>query len=265
MHTSPDLLALLAIGEHVGAEEDLVHIAGCPACRADLTALTRVAGTARAAGADEVLVTPRPELWDRISRELHLHSSPSPLWSVPSAPRARAAAAQLSAAPAPPPAPAAATTVTATGSGRSARNTRVAAFALAAVLALAVGIGLGSNLDRILPGSREVASVDLNALPGWSGSNGRATVETDQDGNRFLVVETAVSKEAPGAREVWLTNSEAEPMYALGYLRNGSCRCPIPPDVDLARFRLVDISQEPAGDRDHEHSGISVLRGKLPV
>src|SRR3712207_8416481 len=47
---------------------------------------------------------------------------------------------------------------------------RLAAFALAAVLALVVGIGLGANLDRILPGSEEVASTPLNALPSWQGA-----------------------------------------------------------------------------------------------
>jgi hypothetical protein len=170
MHTNPDLLALLALGEDVGAEEDLVHIAECPGCRAELAALTAAAGTAR-------------------------------------------------------------------------RTT-----------------------ERILPGQREQASVQLNALPGWSGSQGRATIEEDRDGNRLLVVQAKSPEPSTGPREVWLTNSQADPMFAMGFLQaDGSGRFPIPPSMDLKEFRLVDVSQEPEHDHDPGHSGKSILRGKLPV
>jgi uncharacterized protein YbaR (Trm112 family) len=253
MHTNPDLLALLALGEDVGAEEDLVHISECPACRSELAALTAAAGTARRTTERDVLVAPRPEVWQRISDELDLQRPLAPATveaSAPPAPSATSASAGA-AAPARP--------------TRSPRGTRAAAFVLAAALALAVGIGLGANLDRILPGSREVASVDLNALPPWSGSDGRATVETDRDGNRFLVVQAKVPEPAPGPREVWLTNSQADPMFAMGFLDDGSGRFPIAPEIDLTEFRLVDISQEPANDADPHHSGQSVLRGKLPA
>jgi hypothetical protein len=134
------------------------------------------------------------------------------------------------------------------------------------VLALAVGIGLGANLDRIVPGQREAASVQLNALPAWSGSRGQASIEQDRDGNRVLVVQASSPQAATGPREVWLTNSQADPMFAMGFLRDdGSGRFPIPPDVDLAEFRLVDVSQEPDQDHDPGHSGKSMLRGKLPA
>ena len=254
MHTNPDLLALLALGEDVGAEEDLVHISECPTCRDELAALTAAAGTARRTTDRDVLLAPRPEVWQRISRELGLQHPLAPLTAT-----AVAVSASVQTGgtvrPTSPPA----------STGSSNRRTRAAAFALAAALALAVGIGLGANLDRILPASEEVASVDLNALPSWSGADGRATVETDRDGNRFLVVQISVPQPADGPREVWLTNSQAEPMYAMGYLDDGGGRFPIPPDVDLTQFRLVDVSQEPAVDEDPHHSGKSMLRGKLPV
>jgi anti-sigma-K factor RskA len=250
MHTNPDLLALLALGEDVGTEEDLVHIAECPGCRAELAALTAAAGTARRTTERDVLVAPRPEVWQRISHELHLHALPS-----------------LDGATASPPAPAGAAAPLAPAAGQtSRRRTRMAAFALAAVLALVVGIGLGANLDRILPGQREQASVQLNALPGWSGSQGRATIEEDRDGNRLLVVQAKSPEPSTGPREVWLTNSQADPMFAMGFLQaDGSGRFPIPPSMDLKEFRLVDVSQEPEHDHDPGHSGKSILRGKLPV
>jgi anti-sigma-K factor RskA len=248
MHTNPDLLALLALGEDVGAEEDLVHISECPACRDELAALTAAASTARRTNDRDVLLSPRPEVWQRISQEVRLQA--------PVALPATSPAAPVPSSSTPPPA---------SDPSRSQRKTRLAAFALAAVLTLAVGIGLGANLDRILPGQRVVSSVQLNALPHWSGSSGRATVEQDRDGNRFLVVQVSSPEPATGPREVWLTNSQAEPMFAMGFLNNGSGRFLIPPDVDLAQFQLVDISQEPANDHDAGHSGNSMLRGKLPV
>ena len=250
MHTNPDLLALLALGEDVGTEEDLVHIAECPACRAELTALTAAAGTARRTSERDVLVAPRPEVWQRISDELHLH-----------------AVRTLDPATAPAPADTTVPTPLSPAARRpTQRATRMAAFALAAALALAVGIGLGANLDRIVPGQRETASVQLNALPQWSGSQGEATVEEDRDGNRFLVVRASSPQPPTGPREVWLTNSQADPMFAMGFLQNdGSGRFPIPPSVNLSEFRLVDVSQEPDHDHDPGHSGKSMLRGKLPV
>jgi len=248
MHTNPDLLALLALGEDVAAEEDLVHISGCPDCRAELAAYTTAAGSARRAG-ESTLVAPRPEVWQQISHELQLHD-PAPT-------------AQDAAPPTDPPVVAARS---ASGQPGERRRVRLASFVLAAALALAVGIGLGANLDRVGTGQREVAAVPLNALPESPGSSGRAVVEEDREGNRTLVVTATFPEPAAGPREVWMTTSSAEPMIAMGYLGDdGSGRFPIDPSIDLQQFQLVDISQEPAGDQNFRHSGESVLRGKLPV
>jgi hypothetical protein len=248
MHTNPDLLALLALGEDVAPEEDLVHISGCSDCRAELAAFTAAAGSARRAG-EATLVAPRPEVWQQISRELHLHT---PLTALDAGD--------------PPADPPAGPTEPRSGQPAHHRRVRLAAFVLAAALALAVGIGLGANLDRVAPGGqREVATVPLNALPAWPGSSGKAVVEEDGNGNRTLVVTVDSPEPASGPREVWMTTTTADPMIAMGYLRDGEGRFPIDPSIDLQRFRLIDISQEPAGDEDFRHSGDSMLRGKLPV
>lgn len=279
MHTNPDLLALLAIGENVAAEEDLVHIADCLHCRAELAAFTSAAGTVRRTSERDQLLAPRPEVWRQISHELGLGAVPSngalashdtlasndtlaskgaiashgalvsdravgrPSPSFPSVGLPRPAVAQTT----------------------DRRRVRLAAFVLAAALALAVGLGLGANLDRVLPGEREVASVPLNALPGFAGSSGRAVVEEDADGNRTLLVTITSPDSATGPREVWMTNTTAKPMIAMGYLVDGEGRFPIDPEIDLADFPLIDVSQEPADDHNFEHSGRSMLRGKLPV
>ena len=246
MHTNPDLLALLALGEDVATEEDLVHLASCPDCRSELDAFRAAAGTARRTTDRDVLVAPRPEVWQQISRELHLQ---------PAAADAAASVARPPIDAVRPLAPAPA----------ERRRVRAAAFVLAAALALAVGIGLGANLDRVVQGQREVTSVSLNALPRFSGSSGRAVVEQDREGNRTLVVKISSPEPATGPREVWMTNSAGEPMIAMGYLKDNEGRFPIDPSVNLEEFQLIDISQEPEGDQDFRHSGVSIVRGKLPV
>ncbi len=250
MHTSPDLLALMALGEDAGVDEDLVHIADCPHCRAELAAFTAAAGTARRVGDRDVLVVPRDEVWLRISGELQLDGG-----------RVLQATEAVAAAP-PPTAPA---DPAATRPSDNRRSLRVAAFCLAAALALVIGLGLGFNANRLLPGATEVASVPLNALPNYSGSSGTAKVLRDRDGNLTLVVTVSSPEPATGPREVWMTNTAAEPMVAMGYLRDGTGSFPISPDLNLQEFRLIDISQEPVGDDSFAHSGKSMLRGKLPV
>ena len=247
MHTNPDLLALLALGEDVAAEEDLVHIAHCPDCRSELDAFSAAAGTARRATERDVLVAPRAEVWQRISRELNLQPAPADAVATP------------------PAGPAPMVVAATTPDPGERRRVRAAAFVLAAALALAVGIGLGANLDRVTTGQREVASVSLNALPRFSGSSGRAVVEEDREGNRVLVVKISSPEPATGPREVWMTNSAGDPMIAMGYLQDNEGRFPIDPTVNLKEFQLIDISQEPADDHDFRHSGVSIVRGKLPV
>ena len=284
MHVNPDLLALLALDEPIGSD-DHEHLSSCASCQDDLAAFRSVVSLGRSTSGEDTLLTPPPEVWDRISDELGLTSSARRPAGNPvngSAATATTPASSSSAA-----SPAAASPArsaeqadlaspsvavgggsgaTRSGQPSSSRGLRAASLALAAALALVVGIGLGANLDRLLPGRTEKASTQLNALPAWPGSTGRAVVEEDRDGNRTLVVTISSPIPANGPREVWLTTSTADPMVAVGFLRDDSSgRFPIPPDIDIADYYLVDVSQEPAQDADPHHSGNSMLRGKLPV
>lgn len=83
MHTDPELLSLLALGEQVGTEQDRVHAQTCPECAGELSELQRLVTLGR--GAPITMVTPAPEVWTRISQELALdltleqhHSTPRP-------------------------------------------------------------------------------------------------------------------------------------------------------------------------------------------
>lgn len=238
MHANPDLLALLALGEQVGPPEEHAHLSQCSECRAELHSLRDAADIGRRTNEGDTLTAPPPHVWQRISAELQL-TGPALVADVVPPPEA---------VPAP-----------------NRRAVRAAAFVLAAALALVVGIGIGANLDRFVAGDVQVSSVQLNALPPYAGSAGKATVERDEDGNRTLVVQITSPEPATGPREVWLTNTEADPMVAMGFLTNDSGRFPIPPEMELTQYPLVDISQEPVGDNDPDHSGHSMLRGKLPL
>lgn len=283
MHVNPDLLALLALDEPIGSD-DHEHLSTCASCQDDLAAFQTVVGLGRSTAGEDVLLAPPPEVWDRISHELGLTSSarrsagnpvngfastvPAPTSSISTAgPSAAVPDRAPERADVDSPAVAAGSGSDAARSGQpsSSRGLRAASLALAAALALVVGIGLGANLDRLLPGQTEKASVQLNALPPWPGSTGKAVVEEDRDGNRTLVVTISSPTPPTGPREVWLTNSKADPMVAVGFLRDDAGRFPIAPDVDIADYYLVDVSQEPAQDEDPHHSGNSMLRGKLPV
>lgn len=72
MHSDPELLALLALGEHVGTEDDRLHVQTCPACAADLAELSRVVTLGRTVDATATLSTPSEGVWARIRAELDL-------------------------------------------------------------------------------------------------------------------------------------------------------------------------------------------------
>ena len=75
-----------------------------------------------------------------------------------------------------------------------------------------------------------------------------------------------VSLEAPdpgdGFREAWLINAAGEQLVSLGVVDGSSGRFVIPAGLDLADYRLVDVSEEPF-DGDPAHSGDSIVRGQL--
>ena len=70
MHTDPALLALLALGERVGTEDDRVHAQTCPACAGELSELQRVVTLGRSA--ETTMSIPSQEVWARIRDELAL-------------------------------------------------------------------------------------------------------------------------------------------------------------------------------------------------
>lgn len=68
MHTDPELLALLALGEAV-PDDVADHIRSCPTCTAELAELRGVVGLARSAAA-VTLTDPDPRVWTAVRESL---------------------------------------------------------------------------------------------------------------------------------------------------------------------------------------------------
>ena len=71
MHTNPEVLALVALGEQEAASsEDLDHIAHCPSCERELSELGHLSQVSRTISDHFTLETPSPAVWNRIRDQL---------------------------------------------------------------------------------------------------------------------------------------------------------------------------------------------------
>jgi hypothetical protein len=280
MHPSPDVLALLALGENAGTAEERVHVDSCPVCLAEVAEFVRVAAVGRSATADQ-LQAPPPEVWRAVRSELGLSGDPAVRDSAAAGPGISGARGvsdghtedvpqddvrQL--AREEPPrgsgAGAVSSAVPDSGRRRSSRARRALSLALAASIALVIGFGLGFLVERFVqPTETVIERAQLQALPAWPGARGEAWVERDGSGDRFLEVRVDSTSPDPGYRQVWLIDRNVDAMASMGFLNNGVGRFNIPDDLDLNQFPIVDVSAEPANDADPAHSGDSIVRGQL--
>ncbi|WP_407643335.1 anti-sigma factor [Cellulomonas rhizosphaerae] len=230
-HVDDDVLALLALGEEAGTTADRAHVQECELCGDEIAALAEVVGLARAA--DTELVTPGPQVWERIAAELDLAPvaapTPAPV-VVPLAPRRRSRAWGW-----------------------------IAGAAAAGIIV--GGAGVGWALTRDDRTASVVATATLDPLPGWS-AQGTAKVETSRDGTRVLVVDVDEKSDDDGFREVWLLTPDVKGLVSIGTLEGSSGRFDLPAGLDLSQYSVVDISQEPF-DGNPAHSGDSIVRGAL--
>jgi hypothetical protein len=244
MHTSPEDLALLAFGERVGTPEAHAHLAQCPVCKAEFDEMRRVIVVARQSDPDDGLSQPSPAVWQNIRAEIAA-IEPGSLWTAESAVEPMA----QSMAPAP---------------MRRSTGRRRLALTLAAVVALIAGLGIGFGVGRLSqPAEVSAASVHLNAMPSWPGSEGQAEVTKDAQGNEVLSVKVSLAEPAKGRMEVWLSDDRSLHMQSMGYLNGNSGSFTLRPGMDLRQSPVVDVSLEPDNDSNPAHSGVSVVRGRL--
>ncbi|AZS37128.1 hypothetical protein CVS47_01758 [Microbacterium lemovicicum] len=256
-HLESEILALMAMGEPVASPEDRAHIDDCSGCREELSRLRHAVDVGRATIDVGELDTPAPVVWTRIADELQLSEDV----------RADAApAASATAEPAGRPESAPARTAdTVTRRSRRAGGRRPAfrapwMLAAAVVLVLGVGGGTWAVVRQLAP--TPVAQAALDAFPDHPGASGTAVVDRDSDGADTVTVTLNVPDDPSGYREVWLITADATALVSLGVLDGDEGTFPIPSGVDLDRYVLVDISDEPV-DGDPTHSGDSIVRGQL--
>lgn len=229
-HLEPELIALIALGEPADADARS-HLDRCPTCAAELESLATTVVRGRAAGPEPAeLVDPPEHVWDAIAAELALPAHVRPGAPTPTAePRRRVAPGWLAAA------------------------------AAAGIVVGGLGVGWW---DTRTPAPTVVEAAALDALPDWPGATGTAVVEQAADGTRELVVTLSGAGTDSGFREVWLIDTEVSRLISLGMLHGDHGVFPLPADLDLAAYPVVDISEEPF-DGNPGHSGDSIVRGAL--
>ena len=241
-HVSADDLALRALGEELPDVPES-HLAGCAPCQSELDQLRAVVTTARSVQPDDYPVTPPPSVWEGIVAELGLATGGG----------AGAGVAAVDS-------PVAGLPVAA---ARTRRRSVLLALA-AGVIGLLIGIGATAVVtagDDDLP---VVASTELTVLADDS-SGGDAEVVREGDGRVLELDVPTLTPDTKGFYEVWLLDKDAKRLVSIGLLdlsQGTTARFPIPDDIDLATYPVVDVSVEPA-DGNPAHSGDSVVRGTL--
>lgn len=232
-HLDPDRLVLLALSEETEDPGESDHLAQCAVCRHELDAVRTVAEI----GADTQdlrdLPPPPERIWQRIEADIAAPPArPAPVIDL---------------------------------AERSARPRRrwlmpVLAAAAAAVLAVAGTVAVDRLVQRA-PAEQVTARATLAPLatvpPDASG-----TVRVLSDGEMRIDVRNLPL--TTGFHEVWLIDpNDLTKMVAIGNLPDRpEAVLPVPPGIDMNRYRLVDISDEPH-DGNATHSGRSLLRGTL--
>lgn len=263
-HVDDETLAMLAVSDQVAADDVAEHLAFCDRCRDEVAALQRVAAVTRASE-DVTLAAPPEHVWDRIAAEI----ARTPQQAAATTEPGRAAERAPEGAPVGA-RPDAEHHAVARRPRSCPRRRRALAVAIASVgvLAVVLGIGVASGIVPGLPrGDTEtvLANTELAALPGWSGTTGRAELERDQDGRVTLLVDLHGERGRSGTgplREVWMMRSDLGGLVSVGYLDGDQGRFTVPDGVDTAEFPVVDVSAE-ADDGDPAHSGDSIVRGTL--
>lgn len=279
-HLEHERLVFLALGESDADDGESTHLDTCAHCRTELTALRQVAGLGVETQGLGDLPDPPEHIWQGIAAEI---SAAEAVPSLTEARRQQAAEHETTGQ---------ATTGQATigqrpggsasgpsGSGaaggrgagsrsRARRRTgwsRWAATAVTAVAAAAIGVvGTVSVLrpdePAPTPPPTVLASAPLAAF-GSTPKSAQGDARVLQSGQLHLHV--ANLPRVPGYYEVWLINPTNMEMFSIGTLGGDSdALLPLPPNVDLRSYTVVDVSAEQY-DNNTRHSGDSLLRGTL--
>ncbi|WFE27202.1 anti-sigma factor [Solwaraspora sp. WMMD791] len=261
-HLEHDRLVFLALGETEADAGESGHLSDCPRCRTELETIRYVGQIGAEAQDLADLPEPADHVWRRIVAELdgpatgrdpatsEVHESPAGPTPAPAA------------APAPAPAPAPVVPLrTGRRSRRWPRRWLPVVTAIAAAIAGVVGTVAVVRLASPPPaGSDVVASAALAAF-GDAPADAAGEARVFDDGRLHLHV--AGLPRPAGYYQVWLIDPDTMQMFPVGTLADAAdVLMPLPTNVDLDAYRLVDVSAEEY-DNDPSHSGQSLLRGTL--
>jgi hypothetical protein len=271
-HPDREVLTQLALNEPLALDaEDLVHIADCDECTAEIAALQRVvtaAGLTREEPDLRDVVAPPPAVWERIASEAGLAGDAEP---------SRAGVTAISvitADPAPPePAEPDEPAASATPISRAPAARRRRRVGLQLVAASVVGIIIGAVFTWVITerddgdgsgGTGNQSTLTTSDLVGVDGhtTSGVASFEETPNGGQ-VTIELEPEDVSDGFIQAWLLDADTGGMVALGVVDGDKGTFAVPPDLDLNAFNQIDISLEPY-DGNPEHSSVSLARGPLP-
>ncbi|GAB3848715.1 hypothetical protein GCM10029963_32010 [Micromonospora andamanensis] len=250
-HLEHDRLVFLALGESEVDTSDRTHLDACPHCRAELESLRHVAGLGAATQGLRDLPDPPEHLWQGIMTEITAAKE------LP-----RLTADRHRPDPVEPAGPVTTDAPPAPRRSRRGRWSRVATTAVTAVAAATVGVvGTAAVLRDGTPAEPTVVASAPLAAYGSTPPAARGDARVLGSGELHLHVANLPA--VPGYYEVWLINPQSMEMFSVGVLGDGAdVLLPLPPNVDLGRYSVVDVSAE-AFDNNTAHSGDSLLRGSL--
>ncbi|MEU4471253.1 anti-sigma factor [Micromonospora sp. NPDC023888] len=281
-HLGHERLVFLALGESGADNGESTHLDTCALCRAEVTTLQQVAGLGTETQGLADLPDPPEHVWQGIVAQVGaVGAEPSRAETRPQRVPGQAGGTlaeqtndttigQATAVTAAEPAgttgePPVIRLDSARRSRRGAGWSRWAATAVTAAAAAAVGVvGTFSVLRPDDPAPTPTPVVVASAPLAAYGSTPPAAsgdARVLRDGQLHLHV--ANLPRVPGYYEVWLINPTTMEMFSVGTLGGGSdALLPLPPNVDLTSYSVVDVSAEQY-DNNTRHSGDSLLRGTL--
>ncbi|MEV6799859.1 anti-sigma factor [Micromonospora rifamycinica] len=284
-HLDHDRLVFLALGESEAGHGETDHLEACVSCRGELETLRHIAGLGADTQGLRELPDPPAHVWAGVLAgldaaeklpslaEAHrqgLGVRPQPLAEEPPGLAQRPPPAVTGDRPEPRrqssrPDGERAAGRPAVRSRRSRRwprwATTVVTATAAAVIAVLGTVAVLGDRGGPTPQQAVLASAPLAAY-GSTPKDANGDARVFADGRLHLHV--ANLPDVSGYYEVWLINPTTMEMFSVGVLRgsSGDALLPLPPNVDLQAYSVVDVSAEQYDNRP-AHSGDSLLRGTL--
>ncbi|MGY0005525.1 anti-sigma factor domain-containing protein [Micromonospora sp. I033] len=255
-HLDHDRLVFLALGESEAEGGEATHLDTCAHCRDELATLQHVAGLGAGTQGLGDLPDPPEHLWQGIVAEIRAAEElPALTERRPSRPAAD---------------PAGRTDAPALAERPRRRGRRWPRWATTAVTATAAAVlGVVGTLAVVGPGGGDPPPAQppvlaRAALAAYGATPPDASGAARVLGGNQLHLHVANLPSVPGYYEVWLIDPRTTRMFSLGTLSkaSGDELLPMPPNVDLRTYSVVDVSAEQF-DNKPAHSGDSLLRGTL--